>query len=145
VKKRVYLDNCCFNRPYDNQSHLKIELETKAKLKIQESIVSKNLELAISYILEFENDDNPFQERRIAIEEFFIYALINIDESEEVLSIAETAMRKGLKIKDSLHVACAIVGKCDYLITADIRFLKHKDNRIKILNPMEFLIEMEGF
>jgi len=32
---RVYLDNCCFNRPYDDQMQLKIELETKAKLFIQ--------------------------------------------------------------------------------------------------------------
>jgi len=41
MKTRVYLDNCCFNRPYDNQSYLKIELETKAKLKIQEMIIDR--------------------------------------------------------------------------------------------------------
>jgi len=35
---KVYLDNCCFNRPYDDQSHLRIRLEAEAKLKIQEEI-----------------------------------------------------------------------------------------------------------
>ena len=32
---RVYLDNCCFNRPFDDQSQLRIRLETEAKLDIQ--------------------------------------------------------------------------------------------------------------
>ena len=27
-KMRIYLDNCCFNRPYDDQSQLRILLET---------------------------------------------------------------------------------------------------------------------
>ena len=54
---RVYLDNCCLNRPYDDQSHLKIEIETKAKLRIQEMIVLGRLEMATSYILEYENSD----------------------------------------------------------------------------------------
>ena len=35
---RVYLDNCAYNRPYDDQSQVKIELETQAKLKIQRMI-----------------------------------------------------------------------------------------------------------
>ena len=29
---KVYLDNCCYNRPYDDQSQLRISLETQAKL-----------------------------------------------------------------------------------------------------------------
>lgn len=36
----LYLDNCCFNRPYDDQSHTQIFLETQAKLHIQESILT---------------------------------------------------------------------------------------------------------
>jgi len=37
-KIRVYPDNCCFNRPYDNQDKLSIKLETIAKIRIQEMI-----------------------------------------------------------------------------------------------------------
>jgi hypothetical protein len=36
-KLKLYLDNCCFNRPFDNQSQLKIYLETQAKLAISRS------------------------------------------------------------------------------------------------------------
>jgi len=138
------LDNCCFNRPFDDQSNLKIELETKAKIKVQEMIIGGELEFVASYILEQENDDNPFLERKTAIEDFFRYAALNIDESAEIIEIAKTARGTGLKIKDSLHAACAIVSDCEYLLTTDKRFLKYKNDRIQVLNPMEFLIEMEG-
>jgi hypothetical protein len=57
---RVYLDNCCLNRPFDDQSSLTIRLETEAILDIQEKIKSGNLSLGWSYILDFENYANPF-------------------------------------------------------------------------------------
>ena len=28
---KIYLDNCCYNRPYDDQSQLRISLETQVK------------------------------------------------------------------------------------------------------------------
>ena len=31
---RIYLDNCCYNRPFDEQTQLRIRLETEAKLPI---------------------------------------------------------------------------------------------------------------
>ena len=141
---RVYLDNCCFNRPYDDQSNLKIELETKAKLKIQELIVNGKLELVTSYILEQENDDNPYLERRTAIEDFLKYASIDIDATTEIIELAKVVQSTGLKSKDSLHVACATVSNCKYLLTTDKRLLKYKSDKIRVINPMEFLLEMEG-
>jgi len=142
--KRVYLDNCCFNRPYDDQSRLMIELETNAKLKIQKMIVDGRLELVTSYILEQENDDNPHLERKSAIEDFFKYAATDLDETQEIIAIAKIAADTGLKSKDSLHVACAIVANCDYLLTTDRRFLNYKNDKIQVLNPIQFLIEMKG-
>ena len=32
---KLYLDNCCFNRPFDDQSQVKIHIEAQAKLDIQ--------------------------------------------------------------------------------------------------------------
>ena len=34
----IYLDICCFNRPFDDQSQLLIRLQTEAKLFVQDSI-----------------------------------------------------------------------------------------------------------
>ena len=42
---RIYLDNSCFNRPFDDQKQLRIKLETEAKLDIQRQISQRNLEL----------------------------------------------------------------------------------------------------
>jgi hypothetical protein len=42
MKKRIYLDNCCFNRPYDNQASLNVHLEAQAKIFIQNEIL-KNI------------------------------------------------------------------------------------------------------
>jgi hypothetical protein len=35
---RVYLDNCCYNRPFDEQAQLRVVLETLAKLNIQQQM-----------------------------------------------------------------------------------------------------------
>lgn len=56
---RVYLDNCCYNRPFDNQSQLRISLETQAKLEIQSLVKSGTIELVASYMTEYENEMNP--------------------------------------------------------------------------------------
>ena len=32
---RIYLDMCCFNRPYDDQTQPRIRIETEAKVVIQ--------------------------------------------------------------------------------------------------------------
>lgn len=35
---KIYMDNCCYNRPYDDQTHIRIHLETEAKLHIQDMV-----------------------------------------------------------------------------------------------------------
>lgn len=65
---RLYLDNCCFNRPFDDQSTLTIRLETEAKLHIQNAIRAGQYALGWSYILDYENAANPLEGRRIEIQ-----------------------------------------------------------------------------
>ncbi len=60
--KLIYLDMCCFNRPYDDQSQARIRLETEAKLLIQENIRQGKCRLAWSAILDFECSKNPYPE-----------------------------------------------------------------------------------
>ena len=67
---KIYLDNCCFNRPFDDQSSMRVKLEAEAKLFIQEKIITGKLQLVWSHILEYENRQNPFVERRNAIIEW---------------------------------------------------------------------------
>ncbi len=137
-KYKIYLDNCCYNRPYDDQSQLRVELETKAKLYIQKLIVDKNIYLITSVILEYENNDNPHKVRQQAINDFFKYSSGYVGENTEVVSIAATIKKSGIATKDSAHLACAIYAECDYFITTDDKLLKYKDSRIKIIDPVNF-------
>ena len=41
----VYLDNCTYNRPFDDQTQIMIALETEAKWHIQWLIVEKKIVL----------------------------------------------------------------------------------------------------
>jgi predicted nucleic acid-binding protein len=132
------------NRPYDDQKQLRIELETKAKLFVQQLIVAGQLELAISYISELENSDNPFLVRRAVIQDFFQYAAVNVEETDEILVMAKQLRQSGLKTKDSLHLACAIAVGCDFFLTTDDRILKYRDKRISTLNPIDFVLRWEA-
>ena len=141
---RVYLDNCCFNRPFDDQRQTRVRLETEAKLCIQEHIRGGTLELAWSYILDFENAANPFEERRTTISRWRQYATIDVEETATILQEAKALVALGLKAKDALHIACAIAGECTHFLTTDDEILRRgKDVRgITILDPTAFVREM---
>ncbi len=82
---RIYLDNCCFNRPYDDQTSVKIRIETEAKLYIQDKVKQGEIELVWSYMLEQENEDNPFDDKKENIREWAEIAVIDVSESEDIL------------------------------------------------------------
>ena len=67
---RLYLDNCCYNRPYDSQRQLLVEMETKAKLHIQDLIKQRKVELTTSFILWYELSQNPYEIRKRGITDF---------------------------------------------------------------------------
>ena len=139
MKYRIYLDNCCFNRPYDDQSQLLVHLETEAKLFIQKGVLQEIFELAWSYILDYENMANPYQNRKLAIAEWKKTTVVDIDASEVIVERAKVIMQQGVKKKDALHVACAIEAKCDYFLSTDKKLLKAAINEISIMNPIDFI------
>ncbi|MDX1960002.1 MAG: PIN domain-containing protein [Leptospiraceae bacterium] len=142
---RIYLDNCCFNRHYDDQNYIRIRLETEAKLYIQDKIKLGEIELVWSYILEQENEDNPFEDKRENIQQWVEIAIMDISESENILTQAESFFKIGSKNKDALHIACAIASGADYFITTDKGILKKRNAifEIQIVNPIDFLNAQE--
>ena len=121
---RVYLDNCAFNRPFDDQLQIRIRLESDAKLYLQEKIKQHQIDLIWSYILDFENEQNPFEERQRAIAKWKARAIITIEETPSLLTITTLLVEIGLSAKDALHVACAIEGQADYFVTTDDKLIK---------------------
>ena len=136
---KVYLDNCCFNRPYDDQTHIKVEVETKAKLYIQSLITEGTIDLVWSYMLDFENSKNNHPQKAIAIQKWQALSVLDVDESSEIIAVSKEIQATGVKPADSLHVACAVCSEADCFLTVDKRLLKYKSDRIIICDPVEFL------
>lgn len=138
---RIYLDNCAFNRPFDDQSQIRIRLESEAKLYIQEKIKQKEIELVWSYILDFENAQNLFEERKRVIEKWKNVAVIDIEETQKLIAIANSLVKKGIKAKDALHVASAIEGKASYFLTTDDKIIKKLSNvdEIQVISPVDIV------
>jgi len=136
---RIYLDNCCFNRPYDDQTHLLIHLETQAKLYVQQAVLQGEFELVWSAILDYENSVNPYQSRKESIKEWKNVATIDVDISESIVKRGKEIMLKGIKDKDALHIACAIDAKCHYFLTTDKKLLNTPIRKINIISPMDFI------
>lgn len=141
---RIYLDNCCFNRPFDDQSQLKISLETQAKLYVQDQIKQGHYDLVWSYIMDYETSKNPFQDRKSAILPWRRIAVEIITENEKIISYAESLYEQNIKTFDALHISCAIYGRCDYFITTDKKLLNTLVPEIQIISPIQFIEEQEA-
>ena len=142
---KIYLDNCCFNRPFDDQSQIRIRIETEAKLNIQENIRAGKFQLVWSYLLDYENNKNPYSERKTQISRWKKYAITDIEESNPLLERANSLNRFGFKKIDALHIACAIVATCDYCLTTDDKILNKssKITDINITDPIGFIKEVQ--
>ena len=124
VPSKIYMDCCCFNRPYDDQSNIRIRLETEAKLKDPGR-----------------GSRGPFD---LGIEKWRECAQADVEEDGEVLRIARMIGEAGIKKIDSLHVACAIRARADYFLTTDdgILLKARLVPGIKIDDPFGFIKEV---
>jgi len=145
TKIKVYLDNCAYNRPFDDQTQIKITLETEAKRHIQRLITEKVIDLVYSYVNRFENNKNPHPANKKSINEFFKNAASYIDHthSNNVEKRVVVIRQSGIKTADAFHLSCAIDGECDYFITTDKPLLNFTDKKIIICNPIQFIDYME--
>jgi predicted nucleic acid-binding protein len=142
---RIYLDNCSFNRPFDDQNQIRIRIEAEAKLYIQTLIEQGKLTLVWSYILEYENMANPYEFRQMVIHKWKKKAKIYIHENRQIVNKADQLIKSELKAKDALHIACAIEANAKYFITTDDKILNknHKIKGIEIVNPIDMLDILE--
>lgn len=143
---RVYLDACCLNRPYDDQSQLKVAMEAQSKIHIQNLIRAGKLDLIGSYTLDYEISRTPYEMRKRAIFEFLrdnMKGYVGIERATIIQPMVNEIMRTGVKEKDAQHVASAIYANCEYFISTDRRLLNYKNDKIKLVSPIEFVTETE--
>ncbi|MDR1323037.1 MAG: PIN domain protein, partial [Candidatus Margulisbacteria bacterium] len=66
-------------------------------------------------------------------------AKVDIDVSVDIVELGKKIMEKGIKKKDSLHLACALKAKSDYFLTIDKKLLNMRIDNIVIINPLDFV------
>lgn len=117
-------------------------LETQAKLHIQSLVRIGAIKLTWSYMLDYENGKNPYEENKMAIFTWRNIAASFVKHSnEQIVNFAQQMQfQYGVKKFDALHVSCAVYDECDYFITTDAKLLKTNVAEIRIINPIDFVI-----
>ena len=141
---KIYLDHCAYNRPFDDQSNIKNQLETTAKLYIQDQIRQGKYDLVWSYMSDLENGNNPNVENRNSIQSWENIAKYKCKSSESILIMGREIEQNKIRPNDALHIACAIKSQCEYFITTDEGLTNKKIGEIKIVNPVDFIRMEEG-
>jgi len=99
------------------------------------------LSLAWSYILDYENEANPFTERKETIANWKNKAKADTGETTSILELAMKLGQSQIKPKDALHIASAVEMKCEYFITTDLSLIKKMANfeGVKVISPVDFI------
>jgi len=139
---KIYLDTSVLNRIFDNQSQARIYLEATAVLLIFMLIDKGYLELVSSEVLIYENENNPYEERKLFVNSLIRKAKLFQELDEEILERAKEMETLGIKGLDALHIACAERLKVDYFLTCDDKIIKKYKGVVLVKNPVEFLLNI---
>jgi hypothetical protein len=112
----VYLDVCCLNRPFDDQSQNRVRLEAEAVLSILEMAAAGKLKLVTSDIIDDELSQMPAAERREKVE-------LLLDASSKHVSLTTSIERRAAQFHkwnisplDALHLASSEAAHADYFL-----------------------------
>lgn len=143
---KIYLDNCCYNRPFDDLKQEKISLESNAIESIFANKVNKKIEIYKSMAIEFELSKIKNDNKRRQVEDLLdSMDLIEIEYSQAIKKRAIELTKYNIKDMDALHIAFAESKNIDYFITTDrllINASKRAKLNIKVINPVEFIMEV---
>lgn len=142
---KVYLDSCCLNRPFDDQTRLRIHLESEAIRIILSLCEQKEWQLISSKVIEFEIENAPENSKKKRLELIISLAETTIKLGDEVTARAKFFESSGLQAFDALHLACA-ESHADVLLTVDDKFLKKvasiKGLKVLVSNPLRWIEEV---
>jgi predicted nucleic acid-binding protein len=137
---KIYLDTCCYNRPYDDQEQDIVKKEAKIIDDIEHLVRNEQIDLVSSFILRYEIDRNPSFIIRKKINSFISCAteFVSAEYINTINQMSLPIIKTGVKQTDALHVACALFSQCDYFLTTDKRVLKYTSKDIIITDPITF-------
>jgi len=146
----IYLDNCCYNRPYDGYTDDRSTAEVAAILAIVAICERAGYNIFSSPAVIAEIDKiqyrKPLKWRQVR--GFYERtAKKYIAQSPSIETRAQGFMVTGLGAYDAYHLAYAEAAGVDVLLTTDDRFINtcERENMsiVNVTNPITFLPEVE--
>lgn len=144
---KIYLDNCCYNRPFDDQTQPRIREETEAvSAIITRTEMSGDIILG-SDVLLFEIGKIKAYDKRRALSLAFDKAVKEIVFVNETVTLrtAEIMSVSNIRLMDATHLACAEFGNADIFLTTDDKLIKACKNlnlQFRVLNPVTYFKEV---
>jgi predicted nucleic acid-binding protein len=147
---RIYLDACCLNRPFDDQSQPRIALETQAVLSILsqcQSGESGSWKLMTSTALDEELEQMLDLEKLSNVRTILSIAKIKVVISPFIEQRSIQLQELGFSGYDAIHIASAERGNADIFLTTDDRLHRRAQRnadliQVRISNPAQWLIEL---
>ncbi len=143
---KIYMDTCCYNRTFDDQTQERIRLESEAILTILKRGQTGKYKIIGSSILELEIDQMHDERKKRNVSELYKVTNLSILYTDEIRERArEIVNMSNIKTFDSLHVAAAESANADVLLTTDGKFEKiaaKLDLKVRVLNPLKFIWEV---
>ncbi|MEA1960817.1 MAG: PIN domain-containing protein [Bacillota bacterium] len=145
--KMVYLDVCCLNRPFDDQSQDRIRLESEAVIIVLSFCESGNWQLVVSDVVDYEISRIPDPERKERIMAYTDLAHDCIELNNNIKRRALKLTQIGFKPYDALHIACAESANIDVFLTTDDKLLSlarrsKEELVVEVINPLIWLMEV---
>lgn len=142
---KIYLDVCCLNRPFDDQSQDRIRLEAEAVLLILARIQNDDWEWVSSDVVIDEIEQTPDTKRRNRVIQLNTHANEVYRLSKTDVARAKELANLGLTSMDALHLACAESCKADVLLTTDDKLFHRarrlgEQLRVIVDNPLQWLV-----
>ena len=138
---RLYLDNCCYHRPFDDLTQKRIEQEADAVNLILSLSKQGIVNIVSSVFVDMEMNRTPNAVKRRKVLEIYRYDEYH-ELNTEIKNVARLFQSYGLKPFDSLHLAVAETQQVDCLLTTDDDFIKQSmrfEHHTKVANPYVFI------
>lgn len=142
----LYLDACCLNRPFDDQSQDRIRLEAEAVLLILSHVQSGEWQWISSDVLNFEIEQIPDLEKRarVALLASSVQKTVSIEPSIE--ERAREFSKLGFRAFDAQHLASAEIGGAEIFLTTDDQLLRQAERvsgklKVRVVNPLTWIKE----
>ena len=120
---RIYLDVCCLNRPFDDQTQDRIHLEAEAVLSIIRHIEQNEWQWVSSDAVAYEIIKTPSKERQERLWSLESRATERIELTDTILQYAGAIQKLGFTTYDALHLAFALTAHVMYFLSTDDKLL----------------------